>query len=235
MSTNIKRSYNNITRSMLRLPNSFSPLSSHTKIISDINLRMTTRRNDQSNKVFHFKKQSQQIFCINKNEIMKTEPNKNLLKVSLNRVTISSINKQKENYAHKKSFSDVNDIIQSLDSNSTTTKGRNNFVSPPLTKLKTQKSKIKLMNYNVTERNKQFSRIENEKYNLLLTQPLANISTKDSNSTTSMKRKSSKILNKDEAVCKLSFSDNIESPEEIHFMIVNTIQRGKQIAAKFDY
>ena len=238
MSTNIKRSYNNLTRSMLKIQNCFSPSSSHNKIISDINLRVSTQRNEQSNKAFHFKKQSQQIYCVNKNEIIRTEPNKNLLKVSSNRVTINSKPKQdinNSNTQHKKSFSDVNHIIQSLDNNSISSKGRNNYLSPTLTKLKTQKSKIKLMNYNVTERNKEIERNEGEKYNLLLSQPLANISTKESTSTTSMKRKSSKILNKDEAVCKLSFSDNVESPEEIHFIIVNTIQRGKQIAARFDY
>ena len=72
------------------------------------------------------------------------------------------------NTQHKKSFSDVNDIIQSLDNNSISSKGRNNYLSPTLTKLKTQKSKIKLMNYNVTERNKEIERNEGEKYNLLL-------------------------------------------------------------------
>ena len=58
MSTNIKRSYNNLTRSMLKIQNCFSPSSSHNKIISDINLRVSTQRNEQSNKAFHFKKQS---------------------------------------------------------------------------------------------------------------------------------------------------------------------------------
>lgn len=239
MSTNIKRSYNNITRSMLKIQNCFSPSTSHNKIISDINLRVSTQRNEQPNKAFHFKRQSQQILCVNKNEIIRTEPNKNLLKVSSNRVTINSKPKQdinNSNIQHKKSFSDVNDIIQSIDNNSLS-KGRNNYLSPTLTKLKTQKSKIKLMSYNVTtERNKQIAQNECENYNLLLSQPLANnISTKDSTSTTSMKRKSSKVLTKDEAVCKLSFSDTVESPEEIHFIIVSTIQRGKQIAARFDY
>ena len=234
MASKLKRSYNNITCSMLRLSNCFSQALTHGKIYPDINIRLTNQRNDIGNKGFHLKKKSQQILCVNKNEIMRTEPNnKKLIKVASNRVTINSINKHnKNNYgniAHMKSFSDVNDIIQSLEENSISSKGRNNYLSPTL--IKTQKTKIKLMSYNETTERKN----ENEKCNMLLTQPLTNISTKDSNSTTSMKRKSSKVLCKDKAVCKLSFSDNVESPEEIHFMIVNTIQRGKEIAAKFDY
>ena len=237
MASNLKRSYNNITTSMLKLSNCFSPALTQNKIYPDINLRLTSRRNDIGNKGFHLKKKSQQILCKNKNDIMRTEPsNKKLLKVASNRGTINKENKNYSNIAHMKSFSDVNDIIQSLEKNSISSKGRNNYLSPTLIKLKTQKSKIKLMSYNeTTERNK-CSKKENEKCNMLLqTQPLTNISTKDSNSTTSMKRKSSKVLCKDKAACKLSFSDNVESPEEIHFMVVSTIQRGKEILAQFDY
>ena len=162
---------------------------------------------------------------------MRTEPsNKKLLKVASNRGTINKENKNYSNIAHMKSFSDVNDIIQSLEENSISSKGRNNYLSPTL--IKRQKTKIKLMSFNETTERKN----ENEKCNMLLqTQPLTNISTKDSNSTTSMKRKSSKVLCKDKAACKLSFSDNVESPEEIHFMVVSTIQRGKEILAQFDY
>ena len=51
--------------------------------------------------------------------------------------------------------------------------------------------------------------------------------------TSSMKRKSIKIK-KTSLACTLSFAENIESPEDIHFMIVSTIQRGKHLSKQFD-
>ena len=78
MASKLKRSYNNITCSMLRLSNCFSQALTHGKIYPDINIRLTNQRNDIGNKGFHLKKKSQQILCVNKNEIMRTEPNNNI-------------------------------------------------------------------------------------------------------------------------------------------------------------
>lgn len=163
------------------------------------------------------------------------------------------------NIYHRKSFSDGNDVISNTivlsNENEIKKENTNNYLSPKhninlkcnskitrvfsgnITGNKVQKTKIKLTNYvNFSERNILPLSTKNNitsKNILAMSQPLTNISTKESNSTSSMKRKSIKIK-KTSLACTLSFAENIESLEDIHFMIVSTIQRGKHLSKQFD-
>ena len=165
------------------------------------------------------------------------------------------------NINHRKSFSDGNDVICNtiVSSNEKEIKNNtNNYLSPKHKNIKlncntnnsrvfsgnknnnkVQKTKIKLTNYiNFSERNGIVVPLSTEqlitKNVLAMSQPLTNISTRESNSTTSMKATSIKIKNKPSSKCTLSFTENVESPEDIHFMIVSTIQRGKHLSKQFE-
>ena len=160
------------------------------------------------------------------------------------------------NINHRKSFSDGNDVmsITIVSSNEKEIKkdNTNNYLSPKhninincnrnISRVfsgnkkgnKVQKTNIKLTNYvNFSERNVIPLSTDNNitsKNILAMSQPLTNISTRESNSTASLKRKNIKI----KKTCTLSFTENIESPEDIHFMIVSTIQRGKHLLKQFE-